>query len=778
MLYSPVKKGDDDMKEKTRRKKIAPIIVIIGVIIIPLLYSYFYLGAFWDPYSSLDTLPVAVVNEDKGAVINDEERNLGKEMCDELKDDASLKFIFTDAKTAKDGTEGKKYYATITIPSNFSESVASAGTTEKQTAEITFSSNEKRNYLASQILNNAVASIEKSVRANINEEIVTELSGQLTSVPDQLTTLSDGLNKLYDGSSDLADGTGDLKDGAKDLQSGSTKLADGTGQVKEGAKSLQDGIASLAEGADKLSSGSTQLKKGTKSFKSKMQEFTDGAGKVSTGSRSLSTNMADLDKGIASLLSGAKALDTSTANITELSTGAKNLAAGASQLNTGLVTYAGGVDALIGNVTDTTNALAAYAKTTGDKTISAMVAKLTSTENVTQLAQLKAASESLKTASAQISAGAKTLSEGTNNIGQLKTAISQIKSGLETAKAGSGALSAGSKTLSESIGKLNTGAQQLNSASAKLSAGAGSLDTGIKSLQSGTDQLSTGAGALLDGAVSLDSGATALKDGTDTLVNGVSDLDDGAKQIKDGLQTAKDGVDDSLTDANNQIKALDGLSEYAKAPVEMVKAPYAPVPNYGTAFAPYFMSLSLWVGGLMIFFGIYLDADEKFKILSRNSDNKLARTFIYLGIGFLQALILVMVLLFGLRLKVNHLGMFFGSCILVSLVFISIIQFFLIFFKDVGKFLSLLMLILQLTSCGGTFPMETVPKLFNDLYPFMPMTYSVGLFKEAISGVGDSSIAWHNAGILIVILLVFLGITIAFSGARKIKESQLEQAEA
>ena len=766
------------MKENLRPKKIAPVIVIIGVIIIPLLYSYFYLGAFWDPYSSLDTLPVAIVNDDKGAVINEEERNLGNEMCDELKEDASLKFVFTDVDTAKAGMEGKKYYATITIPENFSESVKSAETADKQTAVITYTPNEKRNYLASQILNNAVSTIEKSVRSNINGELTAKLSDELTSVPDELNKLSDGLDQLYDGSVELFNGTGDLKSGALDLQTGAGKLSDGTRQLKDGAVSLQEGITSLAAGADKLSAGSSELKEGTKSFQSKMSEYQSGMGKASKGGKVLSDHMADLDEGIASLLTGAKKLETSTENITELSSGAKSLAAGASQLNTGLVSYADGVDTLIANVMDTTNVLAAYAQATGDKTISALAAKLASEENVSRLKQLKGASETLKTASAQISSGAARLLDSTADMSQLKTAIGQLKTGLETAKTGSGTILTGTQTLSGSLNQLNTAAKQLSNASVKISTGAAGLDSGIASLQSGTKELSTGAGTLTDGTAGIDEGARALKAGTDKLVNGASDLQEGAEKLNDGIKTAKDGVEDSITDAGEQIKNLNGLEEYAKDPVEVIREPYAPVPNYGTAFAPYFMSLSLWVGGLMIFFGIYLDADEKFKLLSRNSGNKVARTFIYLFIGFLQAVILGLVLLFGLGLKVNHLGMFFVSCILVSLVFISIIQFFLIFFKDIGKFLSLALLILQLTSCGGTFPMETVPGLFNALYPFMPMTYSVGLFKEAISGAGSTSLAWYNAGILMIIFFVFLGSTLLFTGAKKVKESRLTEAEA
>ncbi len=93
--------------------------VVIGVIVIPVLYSYFYLGAFWDPYSRLDTLPVAVVNNDAGATINGEDRNVGEELCKELADSNELKFVFTDEADAKKGTEGNDYYAMILIPENF-----------------------------------------------------------------------------------------------------------------------------------------------------------------------------------------------------------------------------------------------------------------------------------------------------------------------------------------------------------------------------------------------------------------------------------------------------------------------------------------------------------------------------------------------------------------------------------------------------------------------------------------------------------------------------------
>lgn len=224
------------MKRFITKRRIFCAAVIAAIIIVPFLYSYFYLGAFWDPYSKLEELPVAVVNEDKGAVIDGENRNLGQEFCDRLKEDASLKFTFTNAEDAKIGCEGKEYYASISIPEDFSSNIASAGTTDKKAALITYSPNEKRNFLASQILNRAVLEMEEEIRASVDKEIVQELSGQLGEVPEQLTDLQEGLGKLDQGALELFDGSGTLSDGTKDLLNGTTTLY-------EGANTLADGTA-------------------------------------------------------------------------------------------------------------------------------------------------------------------------------------------------------------------------------------------------------------------------------------------------------------------------------------------------------------------------------------------------------------------------------------------------------------------------------------------------------------------------------------------------------
>lgn len=632
------------MNIKITKRTIKCIAVIVGVIILPLLYSYFYLGAFWDPYSRLETLPVAVVNEDSGSVINGKSRNIGEELCDKLKEDSKLKFVFTNENDARTGTENKEYYAMIIIPSDFSADIASSTSSQKQIATITYSPNEKRNYLASQILSKALLTLEESAREGINKEITQALVDQLESVPDKLTELNDGLGQLSDGANTLAAGTETYYDKYK-------------------------------------------------TFHSKINE---------------------LNKGISSLVTGANQITDSTTNITSLTSGAQTLAQGAKEFNENLIQYTAGVDALISNVNSTSQFLTNYVTKINpgimqEPYFAGFMAQLSknANENRQRIETLSAANAKLKEASGQIADGAQQLSDGTANLPQLQAALAQLSQGLQ---------------------QVQDGSNQLSSASNQLASAS-------------------------------------------------SDIANGASQITEGLSQAKTEVSKSTSDADSQIGGLNGLADFASAPVKVETQNVTSVPNYGTAFAPYFLSLSLWVGGLMIFVGIYYDPDNKFKVLSRESENKVARSFIYLLIGFTQAIVLGIVLMAALGLKVDNIPLYFLSCCLVSVVFISIIQFLMVYLKDLGKFLSMLLLILQLTSCGGTFPMETVPKFFNMLYKYMPMTYSVGLFKQSISGVKVSELM-INIVVLSAILIVFMTLTVIFSTVRTKKEEKIIAQEA
>lgn len=672
------------------------MIVIIGVIIIPLMYSFFYLSAFWDPYSKLDKLPVAVVNKDTGAVINSQQRNLGQEFQDKLIEDGTFKFVETDEATAKKGTEAADYYAMIEIPENFSNDIASAATVNKQTASIIFSPNQKRNYLASQILERAELEMETSLRESISGEIVDNLTNQVAKVPTQLGTLNDGLNQLSDGSTQLVDGAQTLANGTYSLESGSQELA-------SGSDALTSGTQALAAGSQTLASGTQTLAAGTSTFASKFADFNDGINTLKSGSA-------------------------------QVNAGAETLAGGTEQLNQGIQAYTAGVDTLIGNVNQTSAFISAFVaehpELMSDPQFAAFISNMASSDNADSIAQLQAAGDQLSGASNAIAIGTQSLAQGTNS------------------------LDTGIATVSAAAGQLNTAADNISSGANAVSAGAASLTNGASTLN--------------NGAAALSNGVYTLADGASELANGATTLADGQKQLDNGITTAQNGVVTAVNDANADVSKLNGLGSFVSEPVTVEDDVIDPIANYGTYFSPYFMSLSLWVGALIIFFGIYFDPDQKFKILSRESIHKTARSFIYLLLGLAQAVLLGIIIKYVLGLQIAHPVLYFMSVCLVSMVFLAIVQFCIVHMGDAGKFVALTLLILQLTSCGGTFPIETVPKFFQILYPFMPMTYSVVAFKDTITGAisGDY---WNSILILITYLMVFFVATVLLNRYKRMK---------
>jgi putative membrane protein len=434
----------------------------------------------------------------------------------------------------------------------------------------------------------------------------------------------------------------------------------------------------------------------------------------------------------------------------------------------------------------------------GNPHFQAMFSKLSALntpENAAKIQALAKGGSDLATGSAQLKAGTAELASKTANDSDLITGIKALDAGATKLAAGTKATSKGASDLDtgitslsgatdqlyEKAGEIAGGASSVNSGAAQLSSGANDLNSGAQKLNSGANDVNSGVAKLNSGAADLNSGVATLSDGANTLNKGAGDLNNGAGTLKDGMSklndgitTAQNGVNDAITDANGQITKLDGLADYASAPVSVDQKSLTTIPNYGTAFAPYFMSLSLWVGALILFVGIYLDTEGRFKIMSRESEHKAVRAFLFQLIAFCQAIALGIVVKNGLGLDVANVPLYYFSIVLVSMSFMSIVQFLMIHLKSAGKLLTIILLILQLTSCGGTFPMELIPKFYGYLYPYMPMTYSVALFKQAITDPHKDAVV-HNCVILGIILVVFMALTLVLSLV-KFKKETAEQA--
>ena len=301
------------------------------------------------------------------------------------------------------------------------------------------------------------------------------------------------------------------------------------------------------------------------------------------------------------------------------------------------------------------------------------------------------------------------------------------------------------------------------------------MTSGTKALRDGAAALHDGTATLLSNMPTLKEGAQALTDGAAALSDGAVKLDDGAAQLHNGLITASDGVNTAITSADERLGVLDGLAEYAGEPVVTETQYTHPVANYGSAFAPYFMGLSLWVGGLLIFFGIYLDYNRKIKSLTKDSTHVIRQTFLFGALSVAQGLLLGLVIQFGLGIEVAHPAMLYPACILTAWTFTAVIQFCIMHCGDLGKLLAMLLLILQLTSCAGTFPIETQAPFFGVINKFLPMTYSTQLFKEAISGSYNANAAF-SAGVLIAYLAGF--VTLSALLGRKAIHNDIKQSVA
>ena len=251
------------------KKTIMKGAVIFGIIILPLIYSITYLKGFWDPYNNLGDMKVAIVNNDKC------DSNCKSDiLIDKLKDSDSFNFIVKDSKTAEEGLHDKKYYAVITIPSDFTSSFENADKKDRSSATITYRPNNKTNYIASQLINNALLQVEMKLDSEVSKEVVGGLSTKLEEIPSLTDRLSNGFSNLANGTSLLDNGVSTLKEGTSTLNSnyrafdngvndlnnvikestdGINTINDKSGQIREGINTISQSMNTLREGTEELS---------------------------------------------------------------------------------------------------------------------------------------------------------------------------------------------------------------------------------------------------------------------------------------------------------------------------------------------------------------------------------------------------------------------------------------------------------------------------------------------------------------------------------------------
>ena len=662
---------------------------------IPILYSGFFLGSIWDPYGQTKNLPVAFVNEDKGASLNGKSLNVGESVEKKLKDNHDLGWEFVSKQQADEGVNSGHFYAVVTIPSDFSQKAASITKSEPQQAVINFTTTPAKNYIGSLVSNQAAAKVKSSVSEQITQAYA-------KGILENLDKLGIGLDMAANGASTLHDGLGRL-------QSGTQTYVGGVKQLAVNQQSLTGGLAQLSDGSRKLQAGLGQL----------------------SNNLPTESQLSQLSDGMKQLQSGINQLNASVRNPSPV------LVAQQNKVETEAQT-------LKKTVEDSKSDLSAAGDTlrTLDMQAAASVSKST-TISLPQISNISRAFTKTQTIIEQT----KTLRD------DLQTLTQQLSAQQTQLRAGVSALNNGVNQLTPNAITAFNGYNSVRFANNQLLAGSASLTNGLSEAKSGSQKLANGASLLESRSGALIDGTSQLASGADTLAN-------------------------KLADASNRIKIQPTgatTQQQIANPVKSEVTEKGNVPNYGYALSPYVLSLSLFVGAIVL--NVIYPIRKTFSEQESAIRWWLSKASVAGVAAFMQATILMLVMVFFLGLTPEHPAHFIGAIYLTSFAYMSIVSLLVIVLDNPGRFLAMVLLVLQLGSSEGTFPIQTANGFFQAINPLVPMTYSIRALRQAISGGLDNAFYGGSMWVLIGFLLVANLLTIgffAYRGKRKFAHTSVD----
>ncbi|MFJ6013409.1 YhgE/Pip family protein [Streptomyces sp. NPDC092952] len=662
-----------------------PRAALVALLLLPLLYGALYLWSFWDPYSRLDRIPVALVNNDKGTALKGERIAAGDEITGKLLDSQVFDWHEVSSAEAHKGVEDGTYYLSLTMPSDFSKRIASSSGGSPETGALQVRTNDANNYIVGQISRTVFSEVRTAASTNASRGFYDRIFINFSDLHDATEKAAKGADDLKGGIGKAKKGSQDLADGLKDAKVGSDRLAGGIVRLNKGASDLETGSRQVADGTQQLADKVNGVAADVRPFlKDNGKSIGDTARLVSDTAQTVQDN---LDLLVKSAPTAATAARTASDDLADL-------------YRTSCV-----------DEPDPDAALCTPLKRA--KTTAADVAAVAADVNVlvtNQNGDLKKLSTQLGTLQRQAD--------------DLVEHAPRLDEDLESAV--------------KKVNALNTGAH-------KVAKGAGDLHTGLVTARTGSADLDSGVGNLKKGATNLDGGLIRLADGSTTLAEG---LNDGVGKIPD--------YDKKDRDARTAVMA---------DPVQLASQSLHAAPNYGTGFAPYFIPLSLWVGAMVAYMLIQPLNRRALAAGASAWRIALAGWLPVAAIGLLQVGALMAVLHWALGLEMARAAGTVGFLALVTCCFSAIVQWLNARFGAAGRILVLAVLMLQLTSAGGTYPVQTSPGFFNAIHPYLPMSYIVEGLRRLITGGGLGPV-WQGSAVLLAFTVGALALT-AVAARRK-----------
>ena len=608
-----------------------------------------------------------------------------------------------------------------------------------------------------------------------------------------VTPLASGAQQLAAGSSQLAagiqqytGGVGQLASGLGLLQANSGQLSGGAGQLASGLNTLSGNSAALRSGAGQLAAGNTELNNRVMGLIPQLQgqmtassqEISANANELANALRPLSQSSQQLDQLFRALSAINTALDgvkQAAATPATATTRSANAGTDNSQLKAAAAALSGvkaqnpsdqaKIDAVVSAAAAAPSGQSSTT-TTNQSNNSELVSRISAvqdqishlqstvrqaqsqsgqaTVNVAQAAQkLQNSLQALQTntgnalnsASGQLTSATQQLANGAN---QLNAGVNQYTNGVDTAAAGANTLNAGIGQYTAGVAQAGAGANQLVANSPALISGAGQLASALA-------QLNAQVPSLISGINQLAAGTQQLADNSPALVSGITQLNQGAGQLASQLGKGAKAI--------NNIKPTGKTAKMFAEPTAVKHKDYSYVPNYGHALAPYVLSVALYVG-ILVFNFIY-----PIRRVAEKGHSAVAWWASKVFIGAVAVTLMAVIedaIMLACGLTTDHIPSLFATSICFGLASMAIVMFLSMTFDNPGRFVAMVLLMLQLGGSGGTFPMEVTMKFYNVIHWYLPMTYSIlGLRQSISSGIGAHYALFCN--------LVLLGIAVVFN---------------
>lgn len=598
---------DNSERDKTPLLKIIKYIAIIAIILIPTIYTTFFLGSMWDPYGNVDKLPVAVVNLDKACDYNGNELAVGDELVKNLKEDASLDFSFVDAKTAQAGLDDGTYYMVITIPDNFSYNATTLLEDNPQKMELEYKTNPGKNYIASKMSESAIKTITSSIESSVTEVYAESVFDEFTTIGDQLTDAADGASQISEGLTSLQDGSDTISSNLKHLYDSSLTFSDGI-------NTYEAGISQYLSAVEEIQNGSESLDTGINTLNSKSSTLAEGVDTLNSGAKNLYTGLQNYTNGVTSLKEGASKLNANSSALisgaNDLNSGASQLQAGSENLLTGLNTLSSSLGSIVNDENsqniqvltsslDKLNSAMGGTSTTQNSSNNDLTSKITAVgtnltnvgssvqnsstyinEIKTKIADIEAAdwfkeldsttqaeiiddlsapltklSNELNTIATETSSASKNLSSAVNGVTTVSNQSNSVNELLVKAKTTITSLYSGLETVETTLNsEIIPGVQTINSGITSLKSGSDNLASGIETYTSGVSQIYDGAKTLDANSKTIVNGAKSLSKGTKSLNSAVPTLTQGIEQLAKGSTALTQGIN-TLSKNNSSLKS-------------------------------------------------------------------------------------------------------------------------------------------------------------------------------------------------------------------------------